>query len=228
MAVDVTSAIIGGSLALLAVALAYVAVRAYVKFADLRSMPQLMWGTGLAFGAAAMVVETVVYFGYVTVPLLQAYVFFSAAIVGVLSLGATRVLRNARFESIYLWYTIAGCVAVGIASFLTPLSLSMVSQGVIAADPPLILLVLSTLVTGPATVVLVGSAIQGLRRSRRWQTMLMVAGALVLGGGGTLYIASFPVALYYAEFIGIGLLFLGLVSLPQSAPAPQSTATPSS
>lgn len=223
---DVTEAVIGGSLALLAVALAYVAVRAFRKFLDLRSMPQVMWGTGLAFGSAAMVVETVVYFGYASVPLLQAYVFFSAAIVGVLSLGATRVLRNPRFEAIYLWYTLAGCVAVGAASFLTPLSLGMVSQGVIAADPPLLLLVLSTLVTGPATVVLVGSAIQGLRRSRKWQTMLMVAGALVLGGGGTLYIASFPVALYYAEFIGIGLLFLGLISLPQTAPAPRSTPAP--
>jgi hypothetical protein len=75
-------------------------------------------------------------------------------------------------------------------------------------------------------VVLVGSAIQGLRRSRRWQTLLMVAGALVLGGGGTLYIASFPVALYYAEFIGIGLLFLGLVNLPTTAPVPARTPTP--
>lgn len=222
---DLTTLAIGTSLALLGVALAYVAVRAYVKFVSLRSMPQLMWGTGLAFGSAAMAVETVVYFGYVSVPLLQAYVFFSAAIVGVLSLGATRVLRNARFEAIYLWYTIAGCVAVAVASFLTPLSLSMVSQGVIAQDPPVLLLVLSTLVTGPATVVLVGSAIQGLRRSRRWQTLLMVAGALVLGGGGTLYIASFPVALYYAEFIGIGLLFLGLVSLPTTAPASASNPT---
>ena len=219
---------IGTSLGLLGIALAYVAVRAFVKFAEARSMPQLMWGTGLAFGAAAMAVETVVYFGYVSEGLLQAYVFFSAAIVGVLSLGATRVLRSARFEAVYLWYTIAGCVAVGVASFLTPLSPSMVSQGVIAQDPPLLLLVLSTLVTGPATVVLVGSAVQGLRRSRRWQTMLMVAGALVLGAGGTLYIASFPVALYYAEFIGIGLLFLGLVSLPTTTQAASGHPAPSS
>lgn len=223
---DLTTFAIGTSLALLGVALAYVSARAFVKFADLRSMPQLMWGTGLAFGAAAMAVETVVYFGYVTQALLQAYVFFSAAIVGVLSLGATRVLRNPRFEAIYLWYTLAGCVAVGVASFLTPLSLSMVSQGVIAQDPPLLLLVLSTVVTGPATVVLVGSAVQGLRRSRRWQTLLMVAGALVLGGGGTLYIASFPVALYYAEFIGIGLLFLGLVNLPTTTPTPGPSPAP--
>ncbi|MCI4337262.1 MAG: hypothetical protein L3K17_08775 [Thermoplasmata archaeon] len=219
---DLTAAIIGGSLALLGLALAIVSGRALVKFRVVHSQPQLMWGVGLALGAAAMAVETLVYFGVVTELLLQAYVFFSAGIVGILSLGATRVLRNPRFEAIYTWYTLATCTVVAFASFLTPLSLSMVSQGVISSDPPLILLILSTLVTGPATVVLVGSSIQGLRRSRRWQTLLMVAGALVLGAGGTLYIASFPVALYYAEFLGIGLLFLGLISLPQSA----STSTP--
>jgi hypothetical protein len=50
----------------------------------------------------------------------------------------------------------------------------------------------------------------------------MIGGALILGAGGTLYIASFPVALYYAEFLGIILLFFGLISLPQVA----SNATP--
>jgi hypothetical protein len=89
----------------------------------------------------------------------------------------------------------------------------------------LFLIVLSTLVTGPATVVLLASAASSLRRSRDWRTMLMVAGALVLGAGGTLYIASFPVALYYAEFIGIILLFVGLLSLkPAGAAVPSSTA----
>jgi len=50
----------------------------------------------------------------------------------------------------------------------------------------------------------------------------MIGGALILGAGGTLYIASFPVALYYAEFLGIVLLFFGLISMPQAS----STITP--
>jgi hypothetical protein len=78
----------------------------------------------------------------------------------------------------------------------------------------------------PATVILLSASALSLRKSWRWQTLLMVAGAVVLGAGGTLYIASFPIALYYAEFLGILMLFLGLVSLPQvstaSAGAPHS------
>jgi hypothetical protein len=172
-----------------------------------------------------MAIEGVVFLGIVNVVLLQAYVFLSAAIVGVLSLGATKVLRRPRLALGYSVYTLVGCAVVGVFSFLVPVSLSIVSNGIISGNPPLLLLVLSTLVTGPATVVLVGASVVALRRSWRWQTLLMIGGALVLGAGGTLYIASFPVALYYAEFIGIVLLFLGLISLPQASPLAVKSAT---
>jgi hypothetical protein len=87
-----------------------------------------------------------------------------------------------------------------------------------------VLLVLSSFVTVPATIVLLGFAVLSLRRSFHWKGLLMIAGASVLAGGGAFYIASFPVALYYAEFIGIVLLFIGLTDFsrwltPSAAPA---------
>ena len=218
-----TSYAIGSSLVVLTVMLGLLCVRGLRRYYQNRVRTQLMWGTGLAFAAVAMALEAVVYLGVVTVVLLQAYVFVSAAIVGVLSLGATRVLRRPRVERAYSWYIAATTGLVAAFSFLTPLPLSMVTNGIITGDPPLSLIVLSTLVTGPATVVLLTASAVSLRRDRRWQTLLMIAGALILGAGGTLYIASFPVALYYAEFLGIICLFLGLVSLQGvSAPAPAS------
>ncbi len=203
--------------------LGFLCVRGLRRYAQTRVRPQLMWGLGLAFAAGAMALEGVVFLGYTEQWLLQTYVFFSAAIVGVLSLGATRVLRRPRVESAYAWYIAATCALVGVFSFLTPLPTSMVSGGIITGDPPLLLLVLSSLVTGPATVVLLAASVVSLRRDRRWQTLLMIAGAVILGAGGTLYIASFPVALYYAEFIGIVLLFFGLVSLSSSTAVPSPT-----
>jgi hypothetical protein len=214
---------IAASLVVLSVLLGILSVRALAKYRLSASRPQLMWGSGLVFATGAMVVEAVVYLGTVSSFVLQVYVFFSAAIVGVLSLGATRILRSPRVERGYTYYVVATTMLVGIFSFLTPLPpTSMVSAGIITGDPPLLLLVLSSLVTVPATVVLLGASYLSLRRSWRWQTLLMIGGALILGAGGTLYIASFPVALYYAEFLGIVLLFLGLVSLPQAS----SSATP--
>lgn len=204
------------SLIVLTVILGVLTVRGLVKFRRTRSMVQLAWASGLALAAAAMAVEAVVYLGFVDEPLLRAYVFLSAAIVGVLSLGATRVLRSRLLERAYASYTIVTLGVVALASFLTPLpTAGMVTDGVITGNPPVLLLILSTVVTVPATVVLIVSAVVSLRRTWRWPTLLMVAGAFVLGAGGTLYIASFPVALYYAEFIGIVLLFFGLISLPK-------------
>ena len=211
------SLVIGISLGLLTLALAFLAFRGFRQYGRTRVRVQLAWGLGLTLAAAAMLVETVVYAGEVNEPVLQAYVFLSAVLVGVLSLGAARVMRSPRFQRLYAGYVVGTSALVGIASFLTPIAPgSMVSGGIITGDPPFSLILFSILVTGPATVVLLASAAVSLRRTRKWQNLLLIAGALVLGAGGTLYIASFPVALYYGEFIGIVFLFFGLMSLPQS------------
>ncbi len=220
---DVESILIATSLVALSALLFVLSVRAVVRYFETRSRAQLMWGSGLSIATAAMVVEAVVYLGVVSSPILQAYVFFSAAIVGVLSLGATKILRSPRVEKFYTAYIVVTSAVVALASAWTPLPLSMVTSGIITGNPPLLLILLSSLVTIPATVVLLTATFLSLRRSWRWQTLLMAAGAIILGAGGALYIASFPIALYYAEFIGILLLFLGLVSLPQTAPAPAPT-----
>ncbi len=222
---DMTTAAVGVSLFLLSALLTVLSVRGLLQYYRSRVVSQLMWGSGLAFAAAAMAIETAVYVGIVSEPLLQAYVFLSAAIVGVLSLGATRILRSPRLERVYTDYVLGTCVLVGVACSLSPLSSSMVTGGVIMGNPPLLLIVLSSLVTVPATVVLLVATAVSLRRSWRWQTLLMAAGAVILGAGGALYIASFPIALYYAEFLGIFLLFLGLVSLPSAERASATAPT---
>ena len=225
---DTINAAVAVSLTLLAILLAVLAARGVVQFRRTRVRSQLMWAGGLAFAAAAMAIEAVVYVGWVTEPLLQAYVFLSAAIVGVLSLGVTKVLRSPRLELGYTWFILVSCLIVAAASALTPLSSSMVVNGIIAGNPPALLIELSSIVTVPATVVLLVATAVSLRRSWRWQTLLMAAGAVILGAGGALYIASFPVALYYAEFLGIILLFLGILSLPSTAAAAAHAPAPSS
>lgn len=211
---------IAGSLVVLTATLAALSARGLVRFIRVRVASQLAWGAGLGFAAVATAIELVVYVGVVDVPLLQAYVFLSAAIVGVLSLGCTHVIRSPRFRAGYSAYTLAACALVGGLSFATPLPNTMVSGGVITGNPPLTLLVLSTLVTGPATVVLFAAVVLSLRKSWQWRTVMMGIGASVLAAGGALDIASFPAALYYAEFIGVILIFLGLVSLPHLVSVP--------
>ena len=196
-------------------------LRSAVQFARTRAKDQIIWGSGLGLAAAAMAIEAIVYLRVPPAPYLPSYVFLSAAIVGVLSLGATRVLHSPRLETGYRVWTIGTCGLVAALSAITPLPSNTVVGGVISGNPPLSLILVSTLVTAPATVLLLSASYLSLRRTWRWHTVLMIAGALILGAGGVLYIATFPVALYYAEFVGVLLLFLGLVSLPTSAPSPR-------
>lgn len=198
------------SLALLTGVLTFLAGRGFVRFATTRKHSQLGWGTGLGFGAVATGIELAAYLGSVSTVMLQAYVFFSAAIVGTLSLGMVRAFRKPTYRYLYTGYIIVASAVVGFFSFTTAVPDSMVQNGVISGNPPVFLLVLSSFVTVPATIVLLGSAVVSLRRTFHWKGLLMIAGASVLAFGGAFYIASFPVALYYAEFIGIVLLFIGL------------------
>lgn len=207
------------SLASLSVVLGALSARGFVRAVRDRTPTQVLWGTGLGFGATATAIELLAYVGTVNGILLQAYVFFSAAIVGVLSMGSTHAFRQARWTRTYLGYVGGSCGVVGFFSFTTPMPSSMVQAGVISGNPPLLLLALSIFVTVPATVVLLGACLLSLRRRFRWRGLLMLSGASVLGAGGAFYVASFPVMLYYAEFIGIVLLFLGLVDFSRWAHA---------
>ncbi|MFY9717019.1 MAG: hypothetical protein WAK40_03680 [Thermoplasmata archaeon] len=205
------------SLAALTVILGYLAARGlYHSYRD-GSRHQMMFGLGLVCAGAAMLVELVAYLGAVSSPLLEAYVFFSAAIVGILSLGSAKSFRPGRFETAYTAYMVVAMGLVAWYSFTTPLPLSMVRNGIIVGNPTLWLLILSSLVTIPATIVLLTAAVVHLRRSFRPKGLLMITGACVLGAGGAFYVASFPVVLYYAEFIGIIMLFLGLTDLSRLA-----------
>ena len=214
------------SLGALGAALGVLSVRGVVRAWRTRKLAQAMWGIGMGLGAAAMAIELAAYVGIVTETLLQSYVFLSAGIVGVLSLGAAGSLRRPRLARAFAAFEVVALGATAAASFTTRLPFSMVAQGIIVGDPPVALLVLSSIVTVPATVVLLGTAFVSLRRSFRWSHVTMVAGACVLGAGGALYIASFPVMLYYAEFVGIVMLFVGLVNLPKVASAPAAIARP--
>ena len=220
---------IAASLAALGVALGFLSVRGFVRAVRVRKLAQAWWGAGLALGAAAMAIELLAYVGVVTEGLLQAYVFLSAGIVGVLSLGAAGSLHRPKLAFGFSAFELLALAWTAGVSFTTSLPTSMVVGGIIVGNPPVLLLVLSSIVTVPATVVLLGTAVVSLRKAFRWSHVTMIAGACVLGAGGALYIASFPVMLYYAEFVGIIMLFVGLMNLsriPLTAPAGASLPRP--
>ena len=219
---------IDASLWLLGGLLGFLAVHNVIRY---RAEPRgalVWWATGLGAAAVAMMLEAIVFGGASTPGLLEGYFFLTAATVSALSIGATGVLGHRGIQRGYEAYILAMTAAVGIASFTLPMPEGIVSNGVISGSPSAGVLVLSSLVTFPATILLLAATGLAIRRSHRWRPALIVVGVGLLAVGGTLYIASFPAALYYTEFLGIVLLFLGLVSLPHagSAKSPSAAGRP--
>ena len=175
----------------------------------------LWWGAGLFLAFVTIMQEAFIYFGYWSQPLIQSYIFMVALLVGLLSIGSMSTVNNGWVRAVWLVYMILMSIATAYFSFTTGVSRSVVQNGVVTQALPLYDIISSTLVTVPAAAVIIALALYSTYRTRRIGTLLIAAGAIVLSIAGSLFaLNSFPAALYYAEFVGILLLFLGFLDFP--------------
>jgi hypothetical protein len=122
-----------------------------------------------------------------------------------------------------------GVMSVGllICGLTESVSSGIVVSGVVSGLPPPLIEILSTLITVPAAILLIVSSLYGAIRQRRFNLLYIAFGTAVISAAGALYLVSIPVTLYYAEFVGVVLLFLGFVKIPRlSGPSPQPGPTP--
>ena len=78
--------------------------------------------------------------------------------------------------------------------------------------PPLLVTIFSTLITIPASAVLLVVAIKSYLKTKNKKMLSIIAGVVFVVIAGTLYIVSFPSLLYISEFVGILLLWYGFYS----------------
>ena len=106
---------------------------------------------------------------------------------------------------------------------------SVVVQGVIAGVIPLPIVILSSLLTIPAALLMGALSLRAAFREKRWRLLPIAAGIGVIGVVGGLSIAAFPAAPYFAELVGVALMTFGLVHalLPRPAEGPPAIPTPS-
>ncbi len=74
---------------------------------------------------------------------------------------------------------------------------------------PLSVVITSSIVTFPAAAILIIVAGISYYRGHDKKMLSIILGTIIVSIAGTLYIVQFPAFLYYAEFIGIVLLWLG-------------------
>ncbi|HTT45210.1 MAG TPA: hypothetical protein VMH38_04255 [Thermoplasmata archaeon] len=188
----------------------------------------LYWGVGLLLFFVTLVQEAVLDLGVWSQLLIQSYLILVAVLVGILSLGSAQLSLHGRWRPLYFGYIGATSAALVVVGLLVTIPTSIVAQGVVSGVPPTSITVLSSLVTVPAALLLILSSLYGVVRQRRYHLLYIAVGTAVISAAGALYLVSFPVSLYYAEFVGMLLLFLGFVRIPHLArsQAPQAQPAP--
>jgi hypothetical protein len=192
----------------LSFALAFYITRKYrkVKKANL-----LFWSAGMQAFAVGVFIEVMFAIGVTTNFLTAFYLFLVAMIVELLALGSIQLIKSERIKKAYYAFCIATTLLL-LYSVVAYKSSGFVVNYVAWGVPPLIITVFSTLITVPASAVLIIVALKSYLKTKNKKLLSIIAGVVFVVIAGTLYIVSFPALLYISEFVGILLLWYGFYS----------------
>jgi hypothetical protein len=173
-----------------------------------QSRSYLFWSIGLWLFSFSVIEEFLFAAGYYSQVLVASYLGTVAALVESLALGSVQLVRSTRIRSAYYLFSLASTIV--LAYLLSTLTIGNVLVSyVVYGTIPLSIVVVSSAITFPAAVVLVATAALTYRKTKNSKMLSIIAGVVIVTIAGSLYIAQFPAFLYYSEFIGILLLWLG-------------------
>lgn len=170
----------------------------------------LSYTAGLWVFSISVALEIVFSTGFETGLLIKSYLVLVAVIVELLALGSVLLLHSRKFTVSYVIFMIISTVFVIISAGISTVG-DIITHGVVYGTLPLLISVSSITVTFPAAIILILIAALSYRKTRNPKLISIIIGVVVVSVAGTLYIVQFPAFLYYAEFIGILLLWIGFV-----------------
>jgi hypothetical protein len=197
------------SIGVLAMVAFLLAVAEFRRYQNQRIRAHLFWALGLVLVTLTLLEEAVFAVGVWNSPLVQSYLFIVALLVGILSLGSAEANLTGRWRNTYFGYVGVMAAAVAFYCAVEPAGPDILSGGILVGNPPLGVVVTSTLLTVPASILMAATSILAAKRFHRWRLASIAAGIIVISIAGALYIVSIPETLYYAEFAGVVLLFFG-------------------
>ncbi|WP_393971429.1 hypothetical protein OXIME_001705 [Oxyplasma meridianum] len=170
----------------------------------------LYWSLGMWLFAFAVLLEVVFSFSIYIPVLMGGYLFAVAVLVQLLSMGSLNLMKKGRYMVSYTVYSVAVDIFLLLSLTYSPVG-NIIIGGVVFGPLPFLVAVASSFVTFPAAFILIVTAAISYREKKSHKMLYIIAGTVVVSIAGTLYIAAFPSFLYYAEFIGILLLWMGFV-----------------
>jgi hypothetical protein len=209
-----TSLAITASIVALSAVAFFLSAAVLRRFLRQRQLYHLYWGVGLFLVFVTLAQEAALYGGFWSQLLIRSYLVLVALLVGVLSLGSAELSLPRVWKKVWFGYIAVACLALGVIGAFCSVSPSIVVTGVVSGVPSPPVLVASSLVTIPGAALLILSSLYGALREKRYHLLYITFGTVIISASGALYLVAFPVSLYYAEFLGIALLFLGFVKIP--------------
>lgn len=181
------------------------------SYSRARSSSLLFWSAGMWVFSVSVLIEAIFSFGFYSQGLIKLYLVLVAAVVELLAMGSVALLSRRNYLYAYCAYSVM-VTAFLVYEISTVGSIGdLLLNGVVYGVLPMVVTVGSVLITVPAAVLLVVISLVSYRKSKNPKLLSIILGVIVVSIAGTLYIAAFPAFLYYSEFIGILLLWIGFV-----------------
>ncbi len=173
-----------------------------------RQPSYIFWSMGLWLFTFGVVLEALFAANVYSEALIDIYLFVVVVLVESLALGSAFTTKGIVFKCLYLLYVLVVSLVMVIALVTSDIGNVLVTYVVYGALP-LSVVVVSSLGTFPAAAILIIVAALAYRRRRNAKMLSIIAGTLIVSIAGALYIAAVPEFLYFAEFVGIVLLWFG-------------------
>ncbi len=191
----------------LTVGLAVVLTRAYAKS---KARSHLFWSIGLWLFALSVLLEVLFAFGVYSGFMIGMYLFLVVALVESLAMGAVALYKSRKLEMYFGAFAIAS-LAFAAYSIATSTIGNVLTNHVVFGVLPIMIITASSIGTFPSAVALIAIAAISYRKKKNPKMLSIISGVVIVSAAGTLYISGFPSFLYYSEFVGILLLWLGFV-----------------
>ena len=180
------------------------------RYVRKRSKPLLYWSTGMWFFVIGVLLEVIFAFGIYSEFLIALYLFVVAMVVESLAIGSMQLIKSIKLKSSYYLYSIITTVLLAYSLYASNIG-NVITNHIVFGVLPIFIVITSSIVTFPAAAILIAIAAISYLHRHSAKMLSIIAGVVVVSVAGTLYIAAIPAFLYYSEFIGILLLWLGFL-----------------
>lgn len=215
-AINVETAVSVAIILVLSFVLTIIMLRQY--FATRRSSV-FFWSLGMYMFTIGVLLELIFALGFYTVSLANMYLFSVALLVEFLALGSVQLIKNEKVKKAFATYVVLSSAFVIYSLAASNVGYILVN-GVVYGSLPLIVVISSSVATFPSAIAIIWVALSSYLKTKSIKMLSIIIGVVEVSVAGTLYIVSFPAFLYFAEFLGILLLWLGFFNFKRfSKPA---------